>query len=174
MSTALALLFGGVQTVVVIATAGLAWVSIKKFRDSRGIDFILNAESAVDPLRFAAMSLPPEAIRSIYAHYDLTNLSDVECHAFAFMHSLYSHVSRMCYILTNDHLDLGLNESERAEVLDLWMKYLAFFKNHPAMVRFHLVSQTQRDYNERFLELAVKYLGDPNAVPPAAPSQRNS
>jgi hypothetical protein len=79
------------------------------------------------------------------------------------MFSLYSHVSRMCYILTNRQLDLGITSKARTEVVDLWMKYLALFKDHPAMIKVHSNAQVHRDYNEPFLELARRYLGIPGS-----------
>ena len=38
---AVTVVLNAVQAIVVAATAVFAWLSIKKFRDSRGIDFIL-------------------------------------------------------------------------------------------------------------------------------------
>lgn len=161
MSNTVTLLIGAVQAIVVVASAALAWVSIRKFRDSRGVDFVLNAESAIDPLRQSLVNAPVAVIRNVYRAYNLDDLSDEDCQAFPFMQSLYSHVSRICYILTSRRLDLGLHESERRDLIESWMKYLSLFRSHPAMAKIHASALVHRDFNEAFLSLALQYLGDP-------------
>jgi hypothetical protein len=156
---AVTLAFGAVQTVLVVASAVFAWVSIRKFRDSRGIDFILNAEGAIDPLRQSLVNASPEAIRNIYASYNLDELSDEDCRAFPFMQSTYAHASRIFYILNNRRLDLGLKRNEREELLHLWMVNLSAFDGHPAMMCMHRNAQERRDFHENFLRMTTNYLG---------------
>jgi hypothetical protein len=83
-----------INTLLVLATAILAFISIRKFRQSRGIDFILNAESAIDPIRQGLLGSDPALIRNIYRNFCIENLSDEDCQAFPFMHAVYVHVSR--------------------------------------------------------------------------------
>jgi len=78
------------------------------------------------------------------------------------MHQLYEHVSRLCSILMSPTLDLGLTESQKAELLRSWTSYLALFKEHPAMKMMHHYAMTNRDFNEGFLNLASQLM-DPNA-----------
>jgi hypothetical protein len=113
----LGVLFSGLQTIVIITAAILAWVNIIKLGHSRGIDFVINAESTIDPLRHSLLGADPTLIRNIYSNFDLSKLSDDDCRAFPFMQSLYSHVSRMCFLMTNSRIDLGLSKSARQELI---------------------------------------------------------
>ena len=74
------------------------------------------------------------------------------------MQSLYSHVSRMYYILSNPRLDLGLSDKERKEMIRTWTDYLALFKKHPAMRKMHESAMKNRDFNEPFLEAIEKIM----------------
>lgn len=146
------------QAAIVFGAAIIAFANLRKFRDARATDFIIEAESKIDPLRHSLVDSSPALIRSIYGSYDIEELSDEECGAFPFMQSVYSHVSRMYYILTNERLDLGLRPDERAEVIDSWTRYLATFSEHPAMRRIHESAMRRRDFNESFLQRAEQVM----------------
>jgi hypothetical protein len=71
----------------------LAVISIRKFRDSRGIDLILQAESAADPLHHGLVGADPALIRSIYRNYGVDALSDDDCRALS-SDAWAGHISR--------------------------------------------------------------------------------
>lgn len=143
-----------VQTIVIVITVVVAWVSLRKYRDSQGVNFIIEAESKLDPLRHQLVGADADLIRSVYSIYDLSSLSDVDCRAFPVMESIYTQTSRLYYILTSRNMDLGLNESQRAELIREWALYLALFKTHPAMIIMHQHSIISRDFNAGFLDFA--------------------
>ncbi len=171
MNSVLTLALAGIQTLVVVVTAIFAWVNIRKFKDSRGIDFVLNAENQIDPIYQNLTHTSPSVIRSIYANYDLSGLSEDECQALPFMHSLYLHVSRITYITSNSRLDLGLTRLKKDTLLRLWFAHLGTFRNHPAMRIVHQTSVRVRDVNDTFLHLAAVHLGAPA---PNAGSESNA
>ena len=143
-----------VQTIVILATVIVAWISLKKFRDSQGVNFLIEAEGKIDPLIHQLVGADSDLIRSVYSTFDLSNLSDTECRAFPVMQSLYIQVSRLYHILTSRSLDLGLTESQRVELIREWTSYLSLYKTHPAMIKMHQHAMTVRDFNEEFLDFA--------------------
>jgi len=157
-----AIILATVQTIIILVTVIVAWTSVRKFRDSQGVNFIIEAETKIDPLFYQLAGADPGLIRNVYSPYDLSRLTDTECQAFPIMHQLYEHVSRLCSILMSPTLDLGLTESQKAELLRSWTSYLALFKEHPAMKMMHHYAMTNRDFNEGFLNLASQLM-DPNA-----------
>ena len=159
MVTTITLILTGIQTIVVIVTAAFAWINIRKFKDSRGVNFVLNAESKIDPAYQDLTAAPASVIRSIYTAYDLSKLSDDECRALPFMQSVYLHVSRITFIVANPRLDLGLSRREKEELLQIWFAHLRTFRLHPAMQIVHQSALRDRDVNEAFLRLAVNHLG---------------
>ncbi len=157
----MSLLLGIFNTFLVLITAILAYIAIKKTRQSRGIDFILEAESAIDPIRHSLVGADPSLIRNIYKDkFYLDELSDEDCQAFPFMHAVYAHVSRMYFILSARRLDHGLDANERDETIGSWTRYLVLFKDHPAMRAVHHQTLRDRDRNSAFIELAKELLGD--------------
>jgi hypothetical protein len=154
------LIFTGIQTIFVAAAAMIAIVNLRKFRDARGVDFIINAESTIDPLRHGLSSADASVIRSVYKGYMLEDLTEDDCRAFPFMQSVYSHVSRMYFILCNDRLDLGLHSSEREQLVESWTRYLVLFKDHPAMKKMHANAIKNKDFNKPFLDLAARLMSD--------------
>lgn len=160
MINLLTVILVGAQTVLLTFTVFFAWSNIRKFRDARGVDFVINAESTIDPLRHSLINLPPALIRNVYGIYELADLADIDCQAFPFMQSLYSHVSRIYFIVTNPHLDLGLNKQEKEQLIDSWTRYLVLFKTHPAMMKIHYSALRNRDFNEPFLKKVAELLGE--------------
>jgi ubiquinone/menaquinone biosynthesis C-methylase UbiE len=166
MLALLSLALSVINTLLVLITASLAYVSIQKFRQSRGIDFILDAESAIDPIRHGLVGADPSLIRNIYSNnFFLEELSDEDCQAFPFMHAVYAHVSRMYFILSADRMDHGLNAYERDETINSWTRYLVLFKDHPAMRAVHRQTLRDRDRNAAFIDLAKSLLGDESTFP---------
>lgn len=158
-----------VQTIIILATVIVAWISVRKFRDSQGVNFIIEAETKIDPLFYQLAGANPSLIRNVYSPYDLSGLTDTECQAFPIMHQLYEHVSRLCSILMTPTLDFGLTEFQRAELLRSWTSYLALFKEHPAMRVMHHYAMTNRDFNEEFLNLASQLMGPDASAKEASP-----
>ncbi|HMG43168.1 MAG TPA: hypothetical protein VK611_17690 [Acidimicrobiales bacterium] len=152
-------LFTGVQTAVVIATGVFAWISIGKVKDSRAIEFLLNAESNFDPLYQSLIDVSSELTRNIYQNWDeVAGLSDEDVRAFPFMQTFYSQVARLCSMLDNDGLDLGLRAPARRELLNLWLRSLGAFAGHPAMQAMHESAIRCEDYNKAFMAKAALVL----------------
>lgn len=147
-----------IQTLLIFFAAIIAYVNLRKFRDARGVDFVIDAESTIDPLRHSLTGADPKLIRSIYRSYDLDDLSDEDCRAFPFMQSVYSHVSRIYYILDNGKLDLGLQKEDRDELINSWTEYLVTFRDHPAMQKIHASAMARRDFNQSFLTAAERLM----------------
>lgn len=165
MLTSLTLILSIVNTLLVLITVCLAYVNIQKFRQSRGIDFILDAESAIDPVRHGLVGADPALIRNIFRDkFYLEELSDEDCKAFPFMHAVYAHVSRMYFILYGDRLDYGLDAHDKDETINSWIRYLVLFKDHPAMQAVHRQTLRDRDRNSAFIDIATKLLGDESSL----------
>jgi hypothetical protein len=142
-------------SLAILAFSGaLAWLSLRKYRNSRGIDFILEAEGAIDPLYHRMVGAEPVLIRSIYRSYGIEKLSDENCRVFPFMHVVYSQVSRMYFILSAKQLDYGLDPSMREEMIQSWVKELEQYKHHPAMIAMHRHAIRTENFNSAFLRLA--------------------
>jgi hypothetical protein len=142
-------------SLIILAFSGaLAWSSLRKYRNSRGIDFILEAESAIDPLYHKMVGAEPALIRNAYRSYGIAKLSDENCRVFPFMHVVYSQVSRMYFILSAKQLDYGLDQSMRAEMIKGWVSELEQYKHHPAMIAMHRHAIQAENFNSAFLRLA--------------------
>jgi hypothetical protein len=140
----------------------LAAVSIRKYRNSRGIDFILQAESAIDPLYQRLVGAEPDLIRNAYRGFGVDDLSDEDCRIFPFMHGVYSQVSRMYFILSAKRLDYGLDGQLRKEMIQAWVRELEQYRGHSAMRVMHRHAIQVRNFNTAFLQLAEEVLGDGN------------
>ena len=143
-----------VGLVFVILSTALALLNIRKYRNSRAIDFILNAESSIDPLHHALVGGDPALIREIYRNHGARNLSDTDCQAFPYMYSVYAHISRMYFILSAQNLDYGLSRRLREITIETWSRDLALYKDHPAMRALHEEALRSANFNESFLRLA--------------------
>ncbi|MER7283919.1 hypothetical protein ABT369_56855 [Dactylosporangium sp. NPDC000244] len=144
--------------VLLVLSLVLAAVSIQKYRASRGIDFVLQAESAGDSLVHDLVGADPALIRGIYRSFDLERLSDDDCRSFPFMYGTYIHVSRMYFILSNSKLDYGLTGEDRDQLISAWVNDLSAFKGHPAMEIVHEKALSRRNFNAKFIELADRIL----------------
>lgn len=143
-----------INVLVVAFGTYLAIKNLKKITHSRAIDFVLDAESKIDPLRHGLVSAEPRVIREIYTAYDLTDLTDDQVAAFPFMQSVFSHVSRLYYLLCNRSLDLGLSEEQREELIVSWMGYLGSFRSSPAMQVMYKAAIRHGDFNTSFMTKA--------------------
>src|SRR5208282_827295 len=101
-----------------------------------------------------------------YKGFGIDDLCDDDCRVFPFMQAVYSQVSRMYFILSAKRLDYGLDRSMREEMIQAWMKELAQFKDHPAMMAMHSHAVSTGNFNSAFLRIAVEVLGDVSAHRP--------
>lgn len=143
-----------ISLILVVVSAATALLGIQKYRNSRGIDYILNAEGVVDPMHHELVGADPALIRSIYRGYEIDDLTDVDCRSFPFMYSIYVHVSRMHFLISSPSLDLGLSVQTRASEIEKWLRDLALYKNHPAMVAVHRTAMRSGNFNPQFMRLA--------------------
>jgi hypothetical protein len=155
-------IFQVVSLILIGVSATLAWVSIQKYRNSRGIDFVLEAEGAIDPLYHKLVGEEPALIRNAYRSFGIQDLSDDDCRVFPFMHVIYSHISRMYFILSARQLDYGLTQVLREEMTQAWVKELVQYRDHPAMVAMHRHAVRTGNFNSAFLRLAGEVFGDPD------------
>jgi hypothetical protein len=152
-------IFAGLQLLVISGGAIIALKNLQKTKDVTGSNFIINAESKIDPLRQGLVNADVKTIRSIYRYaFDVDQLTDEDCAAFPFMQSLYSQASRMFFLLHNNQLDLGLSEKHRCELIELWMCYLGAFRNHPAMKVMHSGARKNQDFHPDFFARAEQVL----------------
>lgn len=159
---------------LLVLSVGLAAISVRKLRNSRGVDFILQAEGAVDPLHYGLVGAEPEIIRSVYRAFDLDLLDDADCRDFPFMYSIYTHASRMHYIMSAKRFDYGLSAFQREETKRAWTNDLLLFIDHPAMKTVHQHALRLRNYNSSFLQLAEELFAsaEGRATTTAAPPHR--
>ena len=73
-----AIVLATVQTIIILVTVIVAWISVRKFRDSQGVNFIIEAETKIDPLFYQLAGGDPGLIRNVYSPYDLSKLTDTE------------------------------------------------------------------------------------------------
>jgi hypothetical protein len=146
--------------VLLTFSAALAMVSIKKYRNSRGIDFVIQAESGIDPLYYGLVGADPDLIRNAYQSFGIEGLSDEDCRLFPFMHGVYSQISRMYFLLSAKRLDYGLDRELRKEMIQAWVRELGQFKGHPAMRAMHRHAIRTCNFNTAFLRLAEEVFGD--------------
>jgi hypothetical protein len=57
-------------------------------------------EVAADRMPAALWGADPDLIRNIYRGFGIEGLNDDECQAYPFVYRMYSHVSRMYFILS--------------------------------------------------------------------------
>jgi hypothetical protein len=153
-------IFQVVSVVLLTFSAALAMVSLKKYRNSRGIDFVIQAESGIDPLYHGLVGADPDLIRNAYKCFGIEGLSGEDCRLFPFMHGVYSQISRMYFVLSAKRLDYGLDRELREEMIQAWVRELGQFKGHPAMRAMHRHAIRTRNFNTSFLRLAEEVFGD--------------
>jgi hypothetical protein len=54
-----AIALAAVQTIIILVTVIVAWISVRKFRDSQGVEFIIEAETKIDPLSYQLANADP-------------------------------------------------------------------------------------------------------------------
>src|SRR5262249_42489924 len=83
--------------------------------------------------------------------YGVEDLSDAEVRSFPFMQSVFSHVSRMYFVLSEKGFDTGLDGGQIEVMTDAWIKYLMSFYDSAAMKRMILSALSKEDFNSSFL-----------------------
>lgn len=151
------LLLNGFQLFVILAGVLVAWINIRKLRDSRGIDFIINAEGQVDDLHANLVDKDIPLIRRAFGGDIPDEYSDLEVRLYAYFFFKYSHYSRMYFLLGNRNLDLGLSEKNRNETIDAWMNEFRSFSKDPVMMKVHENAVKNMDFNQDFLQIAESY-----------------
>jgi len=148
-----------IEIAILLLGVLVAWINLKKFRNARGVDFTLSAEGQIDPLHHMLLREPPDVVRRIFGSKIPDSYSDEDVRAFVFYFNVYSHVSRMYFLLSNKSIDLGLDRKERSDFVEVWVSHLAQFAQDPVMKHVHAMAKRDGDFNAAFLDAADSVLG---------------
>ncbi|MDY8108042.1 hypothetical protein U0C82_02615 [Fulvimarina sp. 2208YS6-2-32] len=147
-------IFDFVETITLVGGAIFAVITIKKNSDSRNIDFILNSEQCLDPISLSLMEMDEPALRlalrsEIGDKYDYSEMI-----YYVYCRLNYEQISRMFYLANNRNIDIGMNESERNEYIEIWNNYLMKFRGDVYMREVHKNAMFNQDFNIKFLKNA--------------------
>ncbi len=148
METAISIL----QSVLILASAVIAWQTVRMLRDSRKVDLMVAAENSAEAAFIALQGQEIAVLRSIFQDQGLGDLSDHDLATVPFFITMYSSVARLHYFLTDNNLDLGMSKLDREQQLESWMTSLQRYASHPALTAIHLSARERRDYDPMFLD----------------------
>lgn len=143
-----------VELIAIISAAIAAIVNIRKFRDARSVDFIINAEMCLDPAYLRIMDENESTIQRAFGKRieDIKTKEELRLYVYFFYH--YSQVSRMYFLLKNKKLDLGMPTEMRKETIDAWLNHLKGLAEDPIFLRVHEDALKYKDFNPDFLKHA--------------------
>ncbi|MEM6889850.1 MAG: hypothetical protein AAF636_17155 [Pseudomonadota bacterium] len=143
---------------VVVVAAYIAIQNLRKFRNSRAIDFVITAEGQIDTLVYGMMTSSPHTIRKVFGSRLPENIPDEDLAAFVYSYSSYAHISRMFYLTNKAGLDLGMSKSDIQEWEDIWLRFISTQKDNDLWQGLHARAVEGRYFNDAFLEKATKAL----------------
>ncbi|MEM7303499.1 MAG: hypothetical protein AAF468_20665 [Pseudomonadota bacterium] len=160
MSLDASTILAAIELAVIVIGGSIAWFSYKKSVSANAVDFVVGVEGQLDPLRNSALAMSPGAIRECYPNQIPDDFSEEEVVAYAYLYLTYSHISRMYFIFdeTGLHSPL-LSAKDRDYNKQLWMNYIASFKESRVMQRVHDNAKLIREHNRAFLDAADQVLG---------------
>lgn len=129
---------------------------LKKQSDNAAVNFVINAEGQFDSMTEALLGATPDLIASVHKEEVDPNWSEVELRSFVYLRRLYSQVSRMVYIVNDKTLDVGMDDNDRMEFLEVWERELRTFQTHPIMRRIHQNAVKHGNFNSHMLSWAAK------------------
>lgn len=132
--------------------------SIRQARDSRNIDFIINAEGQVDPLFLSLTEAEPEVVRATLPGVVPPEVPDAKVKAYMNVYYAYRHLSRIIYMLQNDDVSLGMTRRERREHVEDWMNESKKY-DQEILIDLHSRCRATGEFNDGFIRQMDKMLG---------------
>lgn len=152
------LVLGIANLLVVVAAAVIALQNLRRFRDSRGIDFVVTAEGQIDSLVYGMMTATPQTIRTVFGPRLPDGISDDDLPAFVYSYSSYAHVSRMFYLTNKAGPGLGMSKKDIEEWEGIWLRFLKTQRESEIWLGLHHKAYQGRYFNDNFLEKASQAL----------------
>ncbi|MCF7748871.1 hypothetical protein GLP43_14995 [Sulfitobacter sp. M39] len=143
---------------IVAIAAYIAIQNLRKFRNSRAIDFVISAEGQIDTLVYGMMTASPHTIRKVFGSRLPEGTRDEDLPAFVYSYSSYAHISRMFYLTNKAGLDLGMSKSDIQEWEDIWLRFIGKQKDNDLWLGLHRQAVEGRYFNDAFLDKASKAL----------------
>jgi hypothetical protein len=152
------LVLQGLEVLAVIFGFTMTVRTIEQARDSRNVDFVIDAEGQVDPLFLALLNAPPEVIRKTVPGVVTPDIPDDKIAPYMHIYFAYRHLSRIIYMLQNESVSIGMSKAERRQFIDDWINEIK--KYDQEIVRdLHSRCRLTGEFNNGFTKRMDKLLG---------------
>lgn len=155
------------ELVIIIVGFIATLSSLKQGKDSRNIDFVINAEGQIDPLFLSIAEQDPHVIRAMFPKLIPASVADSDLKTLVLTYYAYRHASRMYYLFANDDISLGMNEMDRKRMAEEWMSELKKY-NLDYIRIIHDFSHISDEFNAGFISFVDEMLAKHGVATPSS------